>query len=49
MTIQQLINILSKIENKELPVYIFTPENELHNFEIDLSLEDRIDLNLTLN
>ena len=48
MTARQLIEVLSKLENKDIPVFVYNYDTEdIHEFNIDLTLEDRIDLNIT--
>lgn len=46
MTVQELINILSKVENKDKPVYFFNNTEELFELEITDTgdLEDRLEL-----
>ena len=48
MTVAQLIGILKNIENKNLPVFIYSVEtSDLHDIaDIDYSLTDRVDINL---
>ena len=48
MTARELIEVLNKLENKELPIYVYHIENaQLHDFDLDLTLQDRIDINIS--
>ena len=50
ITVQELINILSELENKNLPVYVYNTENsEIHEISlVDTDISDRVDLNITI-
>lgn len=45
LTVREVIEQLGKIENKEIPLFIFNDDN-IFTFTIDDSMEDRIDLNM---
>ena len=45
LTVREVIEKLDKIENKDLPIFIYS-NDEIHVFDIDDSIDDRIDLNL---
>ena len=48
MTVQDLIDTLNQIENKQLPISVYDVDSGfLHDFDIDLDLTDRIDLNIS--
>lgn len=48
MTVKQLINFLQKIEDQNLPVYLYQDYDiiELKKDCFDLNIEDRVDINL---
>ena len=44
-TVQDLIDALMKVPNKQLPVYCF--DCEMHNIvDVDITLTDRVDINI---
>ena len=45
MTIQELVNQLSELDDKDRPVFIYTNE-DIYEFEIDDSITDRLDINI---
>ena len=51
-TVQDLIDELSDIENKSLPIFAYvTTENDTYNLytiEIDTTISDRVDINIDL-
>lgn len=51
MTVNQLLVFLSKIENKDLPIYIYdsTQLVSIDENSFDFYLKDRIDINLNYN
>lgn len=52
MTVQELIDKLQDVENKDLPVYVYdnTEYIQGHNLanimNVDLTISDRVDLNI---
>ncbi len=49
MTIRELIKQLELIENKDLPVFIFNPEeSNIYDLNIDDTVSDRVDLNMVM-
>lgn len=48
MTVAELIDVLSKVENKDLPIAVYDVDSGyLHDFDIDTDLTDRVDLNIS--
>ena len=45
MTVNQLINELQQVQNKELPVFIFSWECELLDVNSIDNMSDRVDIN----
>lgn len=46
-SVQDLIDKLELIKNKNLPVFIFVPDHDIQPIvDIDESMSDRIDLNI---
>ena len=46
MTVQELINELNDVENKELPVFIYQCDDIFEINMVDLTISDRVDLNV---
>ncbi len=46
MTVQELINELNKVENKELPIFVYNIDSNLYNIHsVDDTISDRVDIN----
>lgn len=46
LTVKEMIEILSKVEDQEKPVYVYIDTEIVPVYDIDLMISDRVDINL---
>jgi hypothetical protein len=48
LTVQEILDALMQVEDKSLPVFVWSPNHNLYHVSmIDTALDNRVDINIT--